>query len=364
MDDTSFLEWAFDMDDGIKGGFLADLGVNSTYDSNFRLEENNAESEITTLVSPRIRYNTDPEGGAPITLSASYLPIYRSYHDNSDLDGFDQSGDVSVRAVGAKTVLTATARYSEVSSTDRITRTFITGSLFNLGVSGTYQIAPRTLLSASRTLALSDYSGRSAVGSEIHSTRFGALWAATERLSVGPSIRYNLSESDNTDDIKAWAAFFETQYRAGERVRLVASLGVEHTSTVSNDSAGLTGGLSASYRFSERWAWRNSIRYVTVPSPTETDYVIHNFGASTQLTRELLRGSLAFGLDLNISEYERTNGEDNDLDRENNLSALISYARPLFTERLDFQSSIRYSINDGGADWSQFQLTAGIVLSF
>jgi hypothetical protein len=366
LEDRSLLDWAFGLDNGIKGNFITDLGVSSTYDSNFRLEEDNTESELITIAYPRIRYQSDPEGGAPTTLSASYLPLYRTYLDNSDLNGLDQSGDISIRTIGSKTVLTAFARYSEVSATDRFTRDFVTGSLLNLGISGTYQIAPRTLLSASTTFSESDYSDRTAVGSDIFSARFGALWASTERLSIGPSIRYNLSNSDNTGDIESWAAFIEAQYRAGERIRVVASIGVEQTSAEQFCSCelGLTGGLSAIYAINERWRWNNSIRYVTIPSPTEVGYVINNFGFSTILTRELLRGSIAVGLDLNLSDYERIDELEEDIEKENNLAGFVSYNRPLFTDRLDFQSVLRYTLNEGGEDWTQLQLLVGLLLRF
>lgn len=366
LDDSSLLGWTLSLEDGIKGGFYYDLGIGSTYDSNFRLEEENTEDEFITLITPRIRYTTDPEGGAPVTVSASYLPVYRSYLENSDLNGLDQSADVSIRAVGAKTVVAATLRYSEVSATDRLTRSFVTGSLLNLGITGTYQIAPRTLISANTTFAMSDYSGSSATGFDIYSARLGALWAASERLNIGPSIRYSISKSDNSENLEAWAAFAEMQYRAGERIRIVASLGVERTSIDDwcSCAIGATGGLSASYKINERWFWKNSVRYVTVPSPTETDYVINNLGMSTSLTRELLRASVSFGIDLNISEYEQIDEQQDDIDSENNLAAFISYNRQLFTERLDFQSTLRYAVNDGGVDWNQLQLSVGLLLKF
>jgi hypothetical protein len=264
-------------------------------------------------------------------------------------------------------VIEGNARYSELSGTDRLTNEFVTGRLLSLGGSGSYQIAPRTLISFSGTTVSSDYEDSNSVGSDIHTGRIGALWAATERLRVGPALRYIRSESDNTGSIDTWAGFLEGQYRVAQRIQLNASLGLDYTSAGREGGSGefgLAGDLSAAYAIDERWSWQNSIRYVTVPSPTERNYIINNFGLSSQVTRQLLRASVSLGADMNVSDYERIDDEISALDTETNFGLYSNYSRQLFTERLDFQARARWAINDGREDWSQFQLSAGLTLSF
>jgi hypothetical protein len=365
--DSAELTRALGMEDGIKGGFSYQLGVDSTYDSNFFLEEENTDSELITLISPSFVYITDPEGGAPFSINANYRPLIRTYLEEDDLDGINHSGGLNAKWVGAKTVIEGNARYSELSGTDRLTNEFVTGRLLSLGGSGSYQIAPRTLISVSGTTVSSDYEDSNSVGSDIHTGRIGALWAATERLRVGPALRYIRSESDNTGSIDTWAGFVEGQYRVAQRIQLNASLGLDYTSAGREGGSGefgLAGDLSAAYAIDERWSWQNSIRYVTVPSPTERNYIINNFGLSSQVTRQLLRASVSLGADMNVSDYERIDDEISALDTETNFGLYSNYSRQLFTERLDFQARARWAINDGREDWSQFQLSAGLTLSF
>lgn len=355
------------MENGIKGDFSYGLGVSSVYDSNFFLSEDDPESEFSANFSPWINYRSDPEGGARVSFTANYSPVMRAYMQNPDLKGTDQNGNVSMTVSGTKTVVSLYMAYNEVSGTDRLTGGFVNGSLLTTGIQGSYQIAPRTSLFASWTAATSEYGSDSIVGSDIYTAQIGGFWSATERFSFGPAIRYSVTESDNTGTRDAWALYMQARYRVGERIQIIGSLGLEHAKN-SNDSenstVGLTGGLTANYAINERWGWTNGIQYVTVPSPTESSYMINNLSISTALSRQLLRATVGMGLDLNISDYEEVGSVGTDLGTEHNLGAFISYQRELFSERLAFESKFRYAVNDGAVDWSQFQLSAGLIIQF
>jgi hypothetical protein len=365
--DPTAITQALGLQDGIKGGFSYQIGIDSTYDSNFFLEETNTNSELITIISPTFVYVTDPEGGAPFSINANYRPIIRTYLENSDQNGINHSGNINAKVVGAKTVLEANIRYTELSATDRITSEFVTGTLLSLQISGIYQIAPRTRLSASATSVNSDYKDSDSIGSDIYTTRLGALWSATERLQIGPALRYTKSESENTGSIDTWALFMETQYRLAQRIQLLMSLGFDYTNASrneSNDEIGLAGDLSALYAINEHWTWQNSIRSITLPSPDEQNYLINNLGLSSQLNRQLLRASISIGLDMNISDYERIDDGITSLNTDTNFGIFTSYTRQLFTERLDIQARVRWATNEGKEDWSQFQVSAGLTLSF
>ncbi|MEX1048419.1 MAG: hypothetical protein WED15_02740 [Akkermansiaceae bacterium] len=352
------------LDEGIKGGFLYNLSLRATYDSNFFLTENNTESELITDLIPQIRYLTDPLGGAPALFSAGYQPVMRAYLDNSDLNRVDHTVDAAIRVEGTQTVVSGYINYLEASGTDRLAGQFVRSSLLNYGVSAAYQIAPRTQLSASATVAHSDFEEASVVGADIYSFRLGANWRATERLSFGPSIRYMLSESANIETRDSWAVFTQAQYQVRERVFLRASLGLEYAETDGDDSFGLTGNLEADYAFRELWVWSSSIRYATIPAPTEEGYVINNLGISTALNRQLNGATAGLGVDLNFSSYERVGLTDTTVSDDTNFGVFISYRRKLFSDRLDFDSRARYVINDGNADWSQLQLSVQLNMQF
>lgn len=352
---------------GFKGGFDYGLGVDSIYDSNFFLTEDDPESEVGINIAPWISYGTDPEGGAKVSFTANYRPVIQTYLENPDYNGVDHSGNVSMRIEGAKTVISAHVNYDQNSGADRIIGEFVNESLFSAGIDGSYQIAPRTSISASLTAAMSDYDNDSIEGSEIYTAYLGGYWSATERFSMGPAIRYVTAKSDNTGTRDSWELLMQTRYRLREKIELAASLGVEYATNSRDEgdgSVGLTGSLAASYAISDKLGWVGSIRYITVPSPSDVDYVINNLMISTALSRQLLRGSVGLGLDLNFANYEQVGAVSTTLEDDNSMGAFLYYQRKFFLEHLDFQSKILYVINNGQEDWSQVQVSIGLGIQF
>lgn len=352
---------------GLKGGFGYGMGVDSMFDSNFFLTESNPASELNVNYLPSISYGTDPEGGADISFTANYRPVIRTYLENSNLNGVDQSGDVSMKIEGSKTVISSHIQYDQSSGVDRIIGKFVNETLFSAGVEGSYQIAPRTSLSASLTASISDYDNNSIVGSDIYTAYICGYWSATERFSVGPAIRYSTAKSNNTGTRDSRELLIQAQYRLREKIQFAAALGVEYATNSrdeGNGSVGLTGNISAIYAISEKIRWISSVRYITVPSPSDVNYVINNLMISTALNRQLLRGSVGFGLDLNIANYEQVGTASTSLKDDNNMGVFLSYDRKLLMERLDFQSRIIYAINHGQENWSQVQVSIGLGVQF
>ncbi|MEO5715678.1 MAG: hypothetical protein ABIT37_19520 [Luteolibacter sp.] len=360
-------ELDFGLTEGIKGAFKFGVAATSTYDTNFFITEKNEKSELSTTLMPYFNYRSDPEGGAKVSINANYTPMLRAYLHNSDLNGVDQTGDVSLRIEGGKTLIKAFALYTQVSGADRLTGTYVTGTLLNTGVQATYQVAPRTSLMGNWTAAMSDYDTTGSVGSDIYTTDVGAYWSYTERLSFGPAIRYMVTDSDNIGTRDAIAFSFQGQYLLGERIRIMGSLGLEYAANSGGDeqsTLGPTGYLMARYEFNERWTWSNDIRYAMVPSPTQTGYIVNNLSASTVLNRNFLRDTVQFGMDYNLSLYENVGVAASNVSDENNLSAFLGYQRNFFSDRMAFNSRLSYTVNDGGTSWSQFQLMAGLTVAF
>lgn len=350
-----------------KGEFSYGLGIESVYDSNFFLSENDPESELTTTLMPWLRYISDPEGGALISIVANYRPSWNTYLENSDFNDFNHAGDVSLSFSGGKTQLDVFARYLEVSGTDRFSGSFVHGSVITAGFRANRQIASKTSLNAGWSYSTSDYGSSDNEGAEINTTYFGGLWEATPRISLGPTLRYTISESDNTGTRDAWALLLEARYRLGERIWLSASIGPEYANNSGdeNDDSdfGLTGHVTARYVINERWTWTNTLRSDTVPSPNETNYLVYNVAFDTALHRQLQRGSLGFGLRYDYSEYEDVGDVTSDVSNENHTSLFINYQRPLFHDRVIFNAAARYTLNDGREDWSQWQVSAGLGLT-
>jgi hypothetical protein len=355
------------MENGIKGDLSYGLNVNSTYDSNFSMSADDPDSELYTYLTPSFNYRSDPEGGARFSLTGNYAPSMRFYLQNSGLNDLDHNGELTFTALGSKTTLSAYLRYEELAGGDRLAEEFVQGSIINVGVDGSYQIASRTSLVASASAAISDYQSSDLVGAEVYRGQVGGLWDATGRLSLGPSLRYTLTQSDNTGDQDAWALLLNGRYRAGEKIQLFSSIGVEHTKSSRDGfdpSLGFTGSFVGAYAITPRLAWSNSIIYGTVPSASVSNFLVRNLALTTSLNRTLTWGWLEAGVAVNFSDYEETGEVTSNPEMERNFSPYIGYQRMLFSERVAFQTQLRYTINRGEVDWSQLQLSAGLQVQF
>lgn len=351
---------------GIKGSFLYGLGLQTAYDSNFFITENDKEDEITISIQPWFNYRSDPEGGAPFSFSANYSPSYSAYVNNTDLNEFSHSTNASMTWSGSVTEVSAFASYQPFSGTDRLTGEFTDGASFTGGVRATRQIAPRTSLNGSLSYSQSVYSSEDQQGTRILSSSFGLLWSATERTSLGSSIAYSQTESGSTGTRDALALLADFRYRLGERIWLSASLGPDFSkdSETGDNNLNLSADINARYAINERWSWVNSIGTGTIASPSDTGYLVNNYSFSTALEHQLLRASISGGLSFDYSVYQSVAKVQAERENEENMSLFLSYGRQLWSDRVGFNASMRYNINSGDTDWSQWVISTGLNIQF
>jgi hypothetical protein len=348
----------------IKGGMNLALQVGATYDSNFFLDETNGESETSFYASPLIEYISDPEGGAKSSFAVSYRPSFIAYNENSEYNDVDHVGEVRWTIRGSRTELTLYSRYDELSGTDRLSGEFVNGSLFTGGMRLERRLASRTIGYLGASSAISDYSQSDLQGAQVDSVFLGGLWEATSRTAYGSTVRYSHISGDGVPDVDAWALLLEARHMVSDRINLSASVGPEYAQDGDADRLGVTGFLRATYNFAERWAWINSIRHALVPTSTSSNQLVDDLVVSTTLQRSLERGSIGGGLEYRYSEFVNI-GRDADLrNDEQNAAFVLSWSRPLFTDRLALDTSARYAFNSGRSDWEQFLFALALRSSF
>lgn len=353
------------LEGGVKGAFTYGIGMLATYDSNFGLSENDEESEYYFNFSPWLSYTSDPEGGAPVTFSANYTPGLTFYADNSDLDDVNQSANMSLVVTGSRTNLSLFGSYSEIAGSDRLADGFVTGALFNTGVQVTRQLAPRTSMFTNLNYAISTYDSGNLEGTALFSGQLGGIWQATERTGVGTSFRYSRGDSDNSGVFETFAWLGEYRYRVTERIWLSASLGPEiGTDDSGENTTNLAVDINARYNINDLWSCYGTLRSATISSPGEVGYLVNDYTLSAGLTRQFTQASMSGGVEVALSDYEASGTTTTNQDNEQNYSLYLGYYRNLFSERLGFNSMLRYSINEGEREWDQVTVSLGLNLFF
>ncbi|MEM1082929.1 MAG: hypothetical protein AAGI48_02320 [Verrucomicrobiota bacterium] len=351
-----------------KGGIYSGVSMDTYYDSNLFLSQDYPDSDAYLEFAPWIAYRSDPDGNARNAIEVLYSPLARIFWDNSDLNSFDNAGSISYRFRGAKTDFLAYVSYAEVSGPDRLAGGFIEGDIFTYGAKASYQIAPKTRLVASYRASQSDYDTVGRAGTDNYVGDFGFEWDAGRKFSWGATVRYSELESITTGTREAWAILGNVAYNVTDRIDFSGSLGVEFAedSRVGGGSdTGLLGKMKLTYRIDDRWRFHALARYVTVPSPGNVNYLVDDLLFSVGVTRQLNRGQLEAGVAYSISSYEAS-GIAAPLadDKEENLSVYLAYTRPVFNERMDFNSRIEYITNSGLRDWDQLLLSLGLTTEF
>ncbi len=353
-----------------KGALILGTQADVVYNSNFYLTENNEDDEISAVITPWFKYISDPEGGAEVSLEANYRPQFMVFHDNSDLNDVNQAGDITLKWKGARTELTTYGWYEQVAGTDRLTNSYVEGALFTGGIRGVRQIAPRTALHAEATAAVTSYTSGGATEAQVYSAKVGASWRASERLSFGPTIGYTRAESDNIGGTDAWSLLIDARYQLGDRIWLTSSFGPEFSyseglaGSGDSNNVNLSADLRMKYLINERWTWQNTIRSATVPAPSDTNYLVNDVAVMTELQRGLLRGWVSGGLEYHLSGYQDVGTTAVNRGDENNVSVFMTYHRDIIPQRAYFNTTVRYTSNDGLVDWSQWLISAGFNMAF
>ena len=370
----SLLETLTPLEEGYKGEFRIHLGGTAAYNSNLFIDSTNEQDDVILGLTPAITYTSDPEGGAPFVLTAFYAPSLLFYLDHSNLNRINHSGGVQLTMTGAVTSARIFADFTQNSGGDRFTGGFSNSSVLRFGVEATRQIAPRTSLFARLTASASSYSGTTKTGTNtfrpkpdgttFYSAEIGGAWLATERLDIGPSLRYSVSNSDTSGTHTSIGLLVNASYQWTDHIDLKASIGPSFydSSRIGGDSGtNLDVNFYADYQINELWSTRAGIRYDMVPSPGARNYSVANYEFSASIVRHLQYGTIETGATYNISDYQASGLTPVAIDDQDFWTAFLSYRRNFTaSERLRFNATLQYGNNSGRRDWSQWLFTTGL----
>lgn len=350
----------------IKGGVSFAAEMEAIYDSNFFLDEEDEQDEMTLVFSPVISYHSDPEGGALLSFDLSYTPQFRTYLENSDLTDLLHSVTGNVVLSAPRTSVIAYGEYREVAGTDRLAQDFVEGSLLRLGIYGTYQLAPRTRIGVDLSYSKSEYD-TGQFGGSFYEAEISANWDCTERLSFGPLLRYTRPQARSVESRDTWAFLVQANYVIDERLKFTASLGLERSEYGSGSGAewDVTGDINATYFITERLRWSLSLRHATIPAPSTEGYYAQDLTIVTALTRELNYGEISLEVHWSTASYEAAGGAPEDGRKDDRFTtAEIIYRRPILSERMSFEGSLAYSMGSGGIDYDRWIASVGVTYNF
>ncbi|MGB6222618.1 hypothetical protein [Haloferula sp.] len=352
----------------LKGVIGYNLSVGVSYDSNINLSSVNQEDDIFLSINPGIFYSSDPEGGARHSITAYYSPKPEIFQNNSENARFNNNAGIYYRFAGSRTSISAFLDYTQSSAPDRFTNGFSEGSLLSYGLRASYQLAPRTEIFGSLSSSYSTYETPGEQGADFLTARFGGFWAATERLSIGPTVDLNVTDSVNTGKVTRIGGSLNARFVATEKLNLRASIGVDEVNYslgVTGDSARISGNLDFSYVINPLWTWNGSITYANIPSPITAGLIINDWEIAMRLRRSLDVGSLGFVATYSFSDFQSIGFVPGVVTQNGSYYLVgVNYGRPFISERITFSTSLFYQESTGQANWSKWVLSCSWGTSF
>ncbi|MGA0845243.1 MAG: hypothetical protein ACO3RV_01780 [Luteolibacter sp.] len=350
-----------------KGVLEAELQLSSIYDSNVFLSEAQRHEGLQIEMQPNLRYVSDPEGGATAAVIARYDPVYRVFLDRSELNHMDHDAELEWTIRGRLTELSLSAGYKEVTGSDRFTGKYDTGSLASGGLLLLRQIGSRSTLHMGFNHAHSDYDAESISGAQTIRMFIGGLWQPSSRSVVGATLRHTQSDSDFAGGRDSWSGLLELRYRLASRLAFSATFGpewVDYSSVNQDSSLRWQAAIECRYQINERWIWSNHLHTAQIPSPDTLGYWIDHNSLTSQIEWKTNRGILTGGIEISHARYERVDPVSPLRSDENYHAVFIGFSRPIWNDRCRFESLCRRAWNHGVSDWEQWQVSAGIRISF
>jgi hypothetical protein len=192
-----------------------DLGlrVQSIYDDNIFLTPDDEVDDWIFRVTPWLRAVSGGGGSARWVAEGTYAPTLTTYASGSSDSSFDHAMAAALRYNGRRVRASSTLFYRESTANDRFVRDILqtTASgldlVFNYEVSGKTSVHTRFLW---LDLEREDDGTRTFNDEETLSLQVGALWQATGKTRIGPSLRVG----DTSADLNPDRTFVELLLRA------------------------------------------------------------------------------------------------------------------------------------------------------
>ena len=260
------------------------VSVDTTYDSNFRLSEDDGDSRFFTDLKPSIMFESDPEKAKLVSVTLHYEPILRADWSNSSRNELLNVAKIVAENRGARGSILVFGEYRDFSSPDSLAVDFIEGRLQNYGLEFGYLVGSRTRLLFDLQYTNLSVDGGSAQDSDTWVVSTGFDWESSSGWSFGPLFRYLNQDTDQAGKRKSYALLLSAAQTTRDDFRARARFGLERDTFEEggDDRTGLTGAIELGGNLGEDWTWDSlfEVRNISTGVPNETFIDLYRFSLS------------------------------------------------------------------------------------
>ena len=342
------------------------LSLESIYDSNFRLAEENEESRFFTELSPSLFFESDPEGGKLVSVTLHYTPILRADWSDSTRNDLLNVGKLVAKNEGARGSILVFGEYRDFSRPDSLALGFIEGSLQNYGLEFGYLLGTRTQLRFDLQYTNLSIDSGSARGADTLVVSTGFVWESSSGWSIGPLFRYLNQDTEGVGTRESYAFLLAFEQDTRDDFRARARFGLELNTFESGESNPLefTGAVELGGSLGEDWTWNSKFEIQNLSASLPSDTFIDIYRLALSADRKLEKGSLQLGTNFEVNSRDLSGpipgvgGTSSLFEVLGNITYIIG------DDLLEVKGGVSYGLSRGAVDWNRFVASLSAEMQF
>lgn len=241
------------------------------------LGDGNDDGTLVTQISPSVSWRSAPEGAADYVVAAAYTPALSIYHSGSE--GTTVDHDLDLRGTYDSEILQVqlSAGYLLLNAPNFFTGGFGRSIQKEIVAEANYAYSDRTQLNTNASFQdTRDDSGEFGQN-QLFTWSIGALYEVSDRLQVGPNLRYAVNETEGFGEASSLGLALDSRFAYSDATNIDVGLGLERSEQDGgSDNVSPTANLSLRYRPSPIWQFRGTVRYETIPVTQVNNPVAQN----------------------------------------------------------------------------------------
>lgn len=302
------------------------------------------------------------------TFGGSYTGAYNIYANNSQFDGYTQSGSLIANYDGGKLSTNITAGLSTGRGGNRFlgASDFVEQTQINVSIAARYVYSAKTVLTSTLSHGFTTTEGPF---SDTNGTSLGfaALYRYSPLTEIGPGIRFTRQNGGGGNDRTSVGPTLNLNYRYSTKLSLVSQLGLNFAdfSQVGSSDVTVSSSIGLNYQASPLWGMNLTLFRDSQPDPSVSGSFRETTALRLGYTRQIRRASLGLGFSYENSAAFNDGIGGTRPDRDY-FSVDASLGMRIFADTTNASVFVRYSdqISNSVESFDSFQVGFSLSRGF
>jgi hypothetical protein len=353
--------------DSILRGFGFGVSLSGMYDSNVKQSSGagsrDKPDDFITSLGGSVSYMSQADVW---TFGGSYSGSYNFYENNSEFNGYSQSGSLIANYDGAKLSSSVTVGLSTGRGGNRYlgTSDFVEQDQINVALAARYVYSPKTTLSLDAGHSFISTSGGDFFDTNGSYLGLSALWRYSALTEFGPGIRIARDTGGGSNTRTSIGPTLNLNHRYSSKLSLTSQIGLNFADYSGSDSSdeSISTSIGLNYQASPLWGLNLAVFRNVQADPSVSESFREVTAVRLGYNRKIRRANLGLGVSY---EHSSTVEDGVGISRPGRdyYSLDGSLGMRIFADTTDATIFIRYSDQSAGSIESFDAFQVGFSLS-